>query len=104
MSPITDFNPTARNDARKDPRYPAVLEQVKKIAWPRGNPMVPGTYADTLATDVMAAVRREEGQHRLITHHTYKGPGPCQATFYGAGACGYPQSEHALVEEPADDG
>ncbi|MFE7547083.1 hypothetical protein [Streptomyces gardneri] len=96
---ITDFNPGARSDARKDPRYAAVLEQVRKMAWPAGNPMVPGSWADTLAGDVMAAVRKEEGQHRLITHHTYEGPGPCQAHFYGAGACGYSRDEHELVEE-----
>ncbi|MET9436923.1 hypothetical protein [Streptomyces sp. NPDC006551] len=103
MRPITDFNPTARRDAKKDPRYPAVLEQIVKMSWPAGNPMVPGGWAETLAKDVMAAVRREEGQHRLITHHTYEGPGPCRAQFYGAGGCGYPESEHELVEDPAED-
>ncbi|MFF6844643.1 hypothetical protein ACFY8X_38635 [Streptomyces tanashiensis] len=97
--PITDFNPGARNDARRDERYPAVLEQVRKMAWPAGNLMLPGSWADTLATDVMAAIRKAEGQHRLITHHTYEGPGPCQAQFYGAGGCGYPRSEHQLVED-----
>ncbi|MFF6776945.1 hypothetical protein ACFY8W_25820 [Streptomyces sp. NPDC012637] len=104
MSSISDFNPSARADARRDPRYAAVLEQVRKMAWPAGNPMVPGGWAETLAKDVMAPVRRQEGQHRRITHHTYEGPGPCQATFYGAGACGYPRGEHALVDyepEPA---
>lgn len=100
MSPITDFNPGARNDARRDPRYPAVLEQVRKMAWPAGKPMLPGGWADTLATDTMAAVRKAEGQHRLITHHTYEGPGPCTARLYGTGGCGYPEAEHA----PADTG
>ncbi|MEU6979628.1 hypothetical protein [Streptomyces sp. NPDC046371] len=42
MSAISDFNPSARADARKDPRYPAVLEQVQKLTWPAGQPMVPG--------------------------------------------------------------
>ncbi|GGT84172.1 MULTISPECIES: hypothetical protein [Streptomyces] len=70
MSPVTDFNPTVRNDACKDPR-PAVLVQVEKRAWPRGHPMLPGSYADILAADVMAAIRREESRHRPITRHTY---------------------------------
>ncbi|WP_329126131.1 hypothetical protein [Streptomyces sp. NBC_01353] len=100
MSPITDFNPGARNDARRDPRYAAVLEQVRKMSWPAGNPMLPGGWADTLATDVMAAVRKEEGQHRLITHHAYEGPGECRAQYYGLGGCGYPESEHAPAEAP----
>jgi hypothetical protein len=96
---LSDFNPSARADARKDPRYAAVLEQVQKLTWPAGQPMVPGGWAETLAKDVMAAVRRHEGQHRLSTHHTYEGPGPCQARFYGAGGCWYPRSEHQLVED-----
>ncbi|MFD3336038.1 hypothetical protein ACFWV1_25840 [Streptomyces sp. NPDC058700] len=91
---ITDFNPSARSDARKDVRYAAVVEQVRKMAWPAGQPMVPGGWADTLATDVMAAVRKEEGQHRLITHHAYAGPGPCTARYLGAEPCGYPAGEH----------
>ncbi|MFD7980245.1 hypothetical protein [Streptomyces sp. NPDC059071] len=99
MSAISDFNPSARADARRDPRYAVVLEQVRKMAWPAGNPMVPGGWAETLAKDVMTAVRRQEGQHRKITHQTYEGPGPCQATFYGAGACGYPREEHALLDD-----
>ncbi|MFF6903526.1 hypothetical protein [Streptomyces hydrogenans] len=101
---ITDFGPPARSAAREDPRYPAVLEQVAKMAWPAGNPMVPGGWAETLAGDVMAAIRRQEGQHRLIADHTYEGPGPCQATYFGAGACGYPRAEHALVEDDDSDG
>ena len=98
---ITDFNPAARSDARRDERYPVVLEQVAKMAWPAGNPMVPGGWAETLATDVMAAVRKQEGLHRLITHHAYVGPGPCRARYYGTGGCGYPEAEHAPA---ADDG
>jgi len=98
--PITDFNPGARNDARRDERYPAVLEQVRKMAWPAGNPMVPGGWADTLAKDVMAAIRKAEGQHRLITHHAYVGPGECQGRYYGLGPCGYPEAEHAPVDGP----
>ncbi|MFB7592325.1 hypothetical protein [Streptomyces sp. NPDC056169] len=94
---ITDFNPGARSDARKDPRYGAVLDQVRKMAWPAGNPMVPGSWADTLATDAMAAVRKAEGQHRLITHHAYVGPGPCTAQFLGAEPCGCAAGEHAPV-------
>ena len=66
--------------------------------------MVPGGWAETLAGDVMAAIRRQEGQHRLIADHTYEGPGPCQATYFGAGACGYPRAEHALVEDDDSDG
>ncbi|MFF6771959.1 hypothetical protein ACFY8W_00110 [Streptomyces sp. NPDC012637] len=53
MSAISDFNPSARADARRDPWYAAVLEQVRKMAWPAGNPMVPGGWAETLAKDVM---------------------------------------------------
>ncbi|MFJ7990347.1 hypothetical protein [Streptomyces sp. NPDC096351] len=103
---LSDFNPSACADARKDPRYPVVLDQVEKLTWPAGQPMVPGGWAETLAIQVVAAVRKQEGQHRLITHHTYEGPGPCNASFYGtASACGYPRSEHQLVEgdepEPA---
>lgn len=95
---LTDFNPGARSDARKDPRYGAVLEQVRKMAWPAGNPMVPGGWADTLAKDVMAAVRKAEGQHRFITHHPYAGPGPCTARYLGAGPCGYREDEHTAPE------
>lgn len=69
------------------------------MAWPAGNPMVPGGWAETLAGDVMAAVRREEGLHRRITHHTYEGPGPCQARFFGLEPCGYPEGEHELVDD-----
>ncbi|GAA2770470.1 hypothetical protein XF35_39960 [Streptomyces platensis subsp. clarensis] len=99
MSAVSDFNPAARGDTRRDPRYPAALEQVVKMAWPSGQPMVPGGWAETLATDVLAAIRRCEGQHRLITHHTYEGPGPCAAQFFGAGACGYPRDEHQLHDD-----
>ncbi|MFB7359684.1 hypothetical protein [Streptomyces gardneri] len=96
---LSDFNPSACADARKDTRYAAVLEQVRKLTWPAGQPMVPGGWADTLATQVLAAIRRHEGQHRLITHHTYEGPGPCNARFFGTNTCGYPQDEHQLVDE-----
>ncbi|MEU6979629.1 hypothetical protein [Streptomyces sp. NPDC046371] len=48
---------------------------------------------------MLAAVRRQEGQHRLITHHTYEGPGPCQAHLYGAAPCGYPRDEHQLHDD-----
>uniref|UniRef100_UPI003F4986A0 hypothetical protein n=1 Tax=Streptomyces sp. CA-141956 TaxID=3240051 RepID=UPI003F4986A0 len=102
MSAIRDFNPSARADAKRDSRYAVVLEQVQKMDWPSGKPMVPGGWAETLATDVVAAIRRHEGRHRLITHHTYEGPGPCTAQFYGTGSCGYPREEHALVEEDED--
>ncbi|MGW5003251.1 hypothetical protein ACWEP8_36985 [Streptomyces hydrogenans] len=100
---LSDFGPPAKSDARKDPRYGVVLEQVQKMAWPSGQPMVPGGWAETLAVDVVAAIRKAEGQHRKITHHTYEGPGPCQARFFGAGACGYPRDEHELVEDDAAD-
>ncbi|MEV7466168.1 hypothetical protein AB0O20_06585 [Streptomyces kronopolitis] len=49
-----------RRAARKDPRYPAVLEEIRGFGWPAGNPMVPDGWADTLATHVMAAVRAAE--------------------------------------------
>ncbi|MEU9703038.1 hypothetical protein [Streptomyces sp. NPDC047981] len=99
MSRITDFNPGARNDARRDDRYAVVLEQVRKMAWPAGNPMLPGSWADTLATDVMAAVRKREGLHRLITHHAYEGPGECRAMYYGRNVCSFPEEEHSPTEE-----
>jgi len=100
---LSDFGPPAKSDARKDPRYGVVLDQVQKMAWPSGQPMVPGGWAETLAKDVMAAIRKAEGRHRRITHHAYEGPGPCQATYFGAGACGYPRDEHELVEVDTDD-
>jgi hypothetical protein len=96
---MSDFGPPARSDARKDPRYPAALEQVQKMAWPSGTPMVPGGWAETLTKQVLAAIRREEGRHRRITHHTYEGPGPCRARYFGAGPCGYPRDEHTLVDD-----
>ncbi|MGW2920369.1 hypothetical protein ACWDBF_21260 [Streptomyces angustmyceticus] len=46
--------------ARKDPRYPSVLAEIRAFGWPAGNPMVPDGWADTLATHVMAAVRAAE--------------------------------------------
>lgn len=95
---ISDFGPPARSAARKDPRYPAALEQVRKMAWPSGKPMVPGGWAETLAKDVLAAIRREEGHHRPIDHHAYEGPGPCRASYFGSGACGYPRAEHELID------
>lgn len=49
-----------RRAARKDPRYPAVLAEIRGFGWPAGNPMVPDGWADTLATHVMAAVRAAE--------------------------------------------
>ncbi|MFI0929611.1 hypothetical protein ACH4TP_37670 [Streptomyces sp. NPDC021012] len=99
---LSDFNPSARADARRDSRYAAVLQQVQKLTWPAGQPMVPGGWAETLAIQVLAAVRRQEGKHRLITHHTYEGPGPCNARFYGVNTCGFPRDEHELVDdEPA---
>ncbi|MFC9736046.1 hypothetical protein ACFWG5_34625 [Streptomyces hydrogenans] len=100
---LSDFGPPARGSARKDPRYAAVLEQVQKMTWPSGDPMVPGGWAETLTIQVLAAIRHQEGQHRRIAHHTYEGPGPCQATYFGAGACGYPRDEHELVKDDTDD-
>lgn len=96
---ISDFGPPARSAARKDPRYAAALEQVRKMAWPWGKPMVPGGWAETLAKDVLAAIRREEGHHRRIAHHAYEGPGPCRATYFGFGACGYPRAEHEITND-----
>ncbi|MFD8384317.1 hypothetical protein ACFV2X_38345 [Streptomyces sp. NPDC059679] len=46
--------------ARRDPRYAAVLETIRCYGWPSGQPMVPGTDADLLATRVMCAVRAAE--------------------------------------------
>lgn len=48
--------------ARRDPRYPAVLREVRAFGWPSGDPMVPGTWADTLTTRVMTALRAEESK------------------------------------------
>ncbi|MEW9521747.1 hypothetical protein [Streptomyces tubercidicus] len=55
-SPVAD-----RVAARKDPRYAAALAEIRAFGWPAGNPMVPGSWADTLATRVMVAVRSAEG-------------------------------------------
>jgi hypothetical protein len=57
-----DETPTVadRVAARKDPRYAAVLAEIRGFGWPAGNPMVPGSWADTLATLVMTAVRAAE--------------------------------------------
>lgn len=46
--------------ARRDPRYAAVLAEIAGFGWPAGNPMVPGSWADAMATRVMAAIRAEE--------------------------------------------
>lgn len=46
--------------ARRDARYPVVLREVRGFGWPSGDPMVPGTWAETLAARVMAAIRAEE--------------------------------------------
>jgi hypothetical protein len=46
--------------ARRDPRYPAVLREIRAFGWPSGDPMVPGAWADTLTTRVMTALRALE--------------------------------------------
>jgi hypothetical protein len=46
----------ARVAGRRDPRYPAVREIIADFDWPDGRKMVPDSYADILATRVMAAV------------------------------------------------
>lgn len=100
---MSDFHTQARVAARKDRRYAAVLEQVRTFAWPAGNPMVPGGWADALATDVLAAIRRDEGLEQPITSHTYEGDGgDCTAHVYSVDPCGRPKHEHQLIEdEPA---
>jgi hypothetical protein len=55
VPPVAD-----RVAARRDPRYPAVLDTIRCYGWPSGRPMVPGTDADTLTTRVMAAIRAHE--------------------------------------------
>lgn len=56
-----DVPPVAdRVAARRDPRYPTVLDTIRCYGWPSGDPMVPGTDADTLATRVMTAIRAHE--------------------------------------------
>jgi hypothetical protein len=50
----------ARVAARRDPRYPGVLREIQAFDWPSGEPMVPDSWADILATRVMVALRREE--------------------------------------------
>jgi hypothetical protein len=47
--------------ARRDPRYPAVLDTIRCYGWSDGSPMVPGGDVDLLATRVMAAIRAHEG-------------------------------------------
>jgi hypothetical protein len=51
---------TERVAARRDPRYATVLDTIRVYGWPSGQPMVPGTDADTLATRVMTAIRAHE--------------------------------------------
>lgn len=46
--------------ARHDPRYPTVLCEVSAFGWPSGEPMIPGTWADILATRIMTALRTQE--------------------------------------------
>lgn len=46
----------ARVRARRDPRYPEVRSIIAAFDWPDGKPMVPGNYADILATRIMAAI------------------------------------------------
>ncbi|MGY0065185.1 hypothetical protein ACWY4P_53695 (plasmid) [Streptomyces sp. LZ34] len=53
--PVSD-----RVAARRDPRYATVLETIRCYGWPSGQPMVPGTDADLLATRVMCAIRTHE--------------------------------------------
>ncbi|MBL1115395.1 hypothetical protein JK364_23780 [Streptomyces sp. 110] len=57
-----DVPPVAdRVAARRDPRYPAVLDTIRCYGWSDGSPMVPGSNARLLATRVMAAIRTHEG-------------------------------------------
>jgi hypothetical protein len=51
----------ARLAGRRDPRYPTVREIIAEFDWPDGRKMVPGSYADILATRVMAAVVEPPG-------------------------------------------
>lgn len=46
--------------ARRDPRYAAVLREIRSFGWPSGDPMVPGAWADILTTRVMTALRAQE--------------------------------------------
>ncbi|WP_448334021.1 hypothetical protein [Streptomyces sp. DSM 41534] len=55
IPPVAD-----RVAARRDPRYPAVLETIRVYGWSDGSPMVPGGDSDLLATRVMAAIRAHE--------------------------------------------
>lgn len=46
--------------AGRDPRYPAVLHEIRGFGWPSGDPMLPGAWANTLATRIMTAIRAQE--------------------------------------------
>ena len=47
--------------ARRDPRYPALLDELTAYTWPSGDPMVAGGWNEHMATYVIAAVRAAEG-------------------------------------------
>lgn len=51
--------------ARRDPRYAVVLAEVSGFGWPNGQPMVPGTWAETLTTRIVTAVRAAEAQQKM---------------------------------------
>lgn len=96
MTTAEDPGMRARLAGRRHPRYPAVQEIIADFDWPDGRKMVPGSYADTLATRVTAAIVGQPVPS--VTSHTYEGPGPCRSDLFGQ-ICDQPRDDHELINE-----